>query len=498
MNEISEIKFDTPIERKLVDVLATLRFQGCVQQEACITDIAYDSRKAGKNVLFVCLKGAKADGHDYATAAYQAGSRIFAAERMLDLPEDALVLIFDDTRAALAVMSDNFFSHPSQEIQVIGVTGTKGKTTVTHMIKYALDRSGYKSGLIGTIGAFVGDKKYATANTTPESYDLNKLLRFMIQEKCKAVCVEVSSLGLKTHRVDKIDYAIGVFTNLSNDHIGGGEHESFEEYVFWKEQLFKHCALSIVNIDDPYSSNMVRASSGKIIRFGIDKGADYSAKNIAFIREQGFLGVKFECVFNNERLDVKANMTGKFTVYNALAAIAVLDTLAVPSWAIKEALENISVSGRAEMVRVSGKFDVLIDYAHNGVSFQNILETLREYEPKRLICLYGCVGDRAQIRRKEMGTVSGRLADISIITSDDPGYEDPAKICEEIAHYVEDAGGKAVKIVDREAAVHYALSILEEGDILVLLGKGHEMYQKIKGEKIYFSERACIQEYFNR
>lgn len=498
MDEERELKVDTPAERKLVDVLDTLRYQGHVPPDINIADIAYDSRKAGADVLFVCLKGARLDGHLYAKDAYRAGSRIFAAERLLELPDDALVLIFDDTRAALAVMSDNFFSHPSREIKVIGVTGTKGKTTVTHMIKSALDRGGYKSGLIGTNGAFVDDKKYATANTTPESYDLNKLLRFMIQANCKAVCVEVSSLGLKMNRVDKINFAIGVFTNLSNDHIGGGEHESFEEYVYWKEQLFKHCALSIVNIDDPLSGNMVRASSGKTIRFGINNKADYSAKNITLIRDQGFLGVQFECVFNNERLDIKVNMTGKFSVYNALAAIAVLDTLAVPSWAMKQSLENISVSGRAELVRVSDRFDILIDYAHNGVSFRNILETLRAYQPKRLICLYGCVGDRAQIRRKEMGTVSGQLADISIITSDDPGYEDPVKICEEIAHYVAAAGGNAVKIVDREAAVHYALSILEEGDILVLLGKGHELYQKIKGEKVFFSERACIQEYFDR
>jgi len=481
----------------LQDVLKDLTCSGEIPEDMDIIDLAYDSREAGAGIAFVCLKGAKADGHNFAKDAYGRGSRVFASEKPLDLPEDALVIIFDDTRAALAAMSDNFFRHPSKELAVIGVTGTKGKTTVTHMIKAALDNCGYEAGLIGTVGAVFGDKKYPTVNTTPESYALQKLLRMMADDGCKAACIEVSSLGLKSHRVDKIDFTAGVFTNLSSDHVGGGEHESFEEYAFWKEQLFKHCALSIVNSDDEFSGRIIDASPCTAVTFGIENEADYTARNIEFVRTPGFLGVKFDYIHQVKSMSVKVSMPGLFTVYNTLAAIAVLESLKLPEKDIRHAFENIAVNGRSEIIRVSSSYDVIIDYAHNGISFKNILETLKMYHPKRLICLYGCVGERAQVRRKEMGRISGAMADMSIITSDDPGFEDPAGICDEVAGYVEEAGGKAVKIPDRGEAIRYALSLIEAGDILVLLGKGHELYQKIKGEKVYFSERECIEEYFN-
>lgn len=463
-----------------------------------VKDIVYDSRKAKEGTIFVCIKGEVTDGHKYAPSAYNLGCRIFIVEDELNLPDDAIVIKSTDTRYDLAQMSCNFFNHPAKEMKIVGITGTKGKTTVTYIMRSALEKCGIKTGVIGTIGAFFGDTEYPTENTTPESYELQKILRMMADAGCKVVVMEVSSLGLKMSRVGGINFYAGVFTNLSPDHIGGGEHKTFEEYAYWKKQLYKQSDITIANIDDEFYDDIKEASKGKTISYGLSENADYYADNIECLRHPGFLGIAFDCESSkSEKWRAEVSMPGFFSVYNALSAIALLRYMDVPVSTIKEALKDVSVPGRVEIFRASDDYDIIIDYAHNGLSFQSMIETMRAYKPNRIITLFGSTGSRGIIRRKEMGLVSGKLSDFSIITSDDPENEDPMKIIDEIAGYVEQAGGKGkyVKIEDREEAICYALDHMENGDILLLLGKGNEHFMKIKGKKIPFSEPDCIKRY---
>lgn len=463
-----------------------------------IEDIVYDSRKAKENTLFCALCGAFADGHQYAKSAYEKGCRVFALEHEVDLPDDAQQLIFKDTRAALALLSCNFFGHPANETAVVGITGTKGKTTVTNMLRSVFDGCGIKSGVIGTIGAFWGDKYEKTVNTTPESYEIQRLLRKMADDGCKAVFIEISSLGLKQHRSDGILFDTAVFTNLSPDHIGGTEHETFEEYVFWKKQLFKQCKRAVLNADDAFCAEFKNELNCPVVTFSMENNtADFVADDITFIRTNK-LSMGFTLQHDGIADTCTVGMPGLFSVYNALTAIAVAFGLGIDKKTVFTALENAHVKGRMEPVAVDGDFDILIDYAHNGLSFKSVIETVKAYNPTRMIALYGCVGGRAQVRRKEMGMISGALCDLSVISTDDPQYEDPAEIAKEVAGFVHEAGGESVIIVDRAQAIRYCLKNAKSGDIILLLGKGHEEYMKVNGETVPFSERKVIEEYFNR
>lgn len=463
-----------------------------------ITDIVYDSRKATANTLFTALCGAYADGHNYVKSAYDNGCRVFAVEHKVDLPDDAQQLIFEDTRAALALLSCNFFNHPANDLAVVGITGTKGKTTVTNMLRSVFDGCGIKSGVIGTIGAFWGEKQEKTVNTTPESYEIQRLLRKMADDGCKAVFIEISSLGLKQHRSDGILFDTAVFTNLSPDHIGGTEHESFEEYAYWKKQLFKQCRRAVLNADDEFCAQFKNELTCPVVTFSMENNnADFNADDIEFIRTDK-LRMAFTLTHNGISDRCTVGMPGIFSVYNALTAAAVASGLGIDKQTVYTALENAFVKGRMEPVAVDGDFDILIDYAHNGLSFKSVIETVKAYNPNRMIALYGCVGGRAQVRRKEMASISGALCDLSVISTDDPQYEDPAEIAKEVASYVEEVGGKYIVIVDRAEAIRYTIANAQSGDIILLLGKGHEEYMKVNGETVPFSERAVIEEYFNR
>lgn len=463
-----------------------------------ITDIVYDSRKALSGTMFVALKGAFTDGHDYADSAYINGARVFLAEHPLALSGDACVIVTEDTRAALAAVSAEFFGHPEKELDVIGVTGTKGKTTVTHMMKHCLDSIGIKSGVIGTVGAYFDGRYVPTVNTTPESYENMKLLRQMADAGCKAVCMEVSSLGLKAHRVDGIRFSTAVFTNLSPDHIGGAEHESFEEYVYWKTQLFSRCDKALLCADDPYTEELKKILTVPFSTYGCFTDADVTADNIVSIRENNFFGAEFDCNSSRGTVRMRTAMPGTFSVQNALAAAAICFAFGATAEETADAMRTAKVKGRNEVIEVPADFDVIIDYAHNGQSFRSVLDTFSAYEHGRIITVFGSVGDRAQLRRQEMGLISGAKADLSIITSDDPGFEDPRKIAEEIASYVEKAGGKYEIIPDREQAVFRALSVAGKGELVLLLGKGHETAQKINGEKVPYSDHESVRKYFEK
>lgn len=461
-----------------------------------IEDIVYSSRNAGEGKIFVALPGAFTDGHDYAHSAYLAGSRVFLLERALDLPSDAMCIFVENTRATLSRISANFFRHPSEDIDVIGVTGTKGKTTVTHMLSTCLNECGIKSGVVGTVGAYYDGNFIPTVNTTPESYEIQRILRTMADAGCKTCCIEVSSIGLKTHRVDDVQFSVGVFTNLSPDHIGGAEHDSFEEYSFWKKQLFKKCGTAIFNKDDLFSEEIIKELTCSYKQFSVECEADFSAADMKNLRTDDFFGVGFLCKTAEGVLDCKIAMPGFYSVYNALAAIAVCKHYGIENEKIVPALEKARVKGRNELMNVPADFAVIIDYAHNGQSFNSVIDTVKEFPHGKIICVYGSVGDRAQLRRQEMGLVCGKKADLSIITTDDPNFEDPEMIAKEIASFVAKEGGKYKIIVDRTEAVHYALSIAQKDDIVLILGKGHETIQKIKGEKVHYSDHEAVLSFY--
>ncbi len=480
----------------LSEILADVRYSCSDLKDVDIEDIVYSSRNAGEGKMFVALTGAFSDGHDYARSAYLAGSRVFLVSKNIDVPSDAVCVFVENTRAALAEISANFFSHPDKEIDVIGVTGTKGKTTVTGMLCTCLNECGIKSGVIGTVGAYYDGKYVPTVNTTPESYEIHRILRLMADAGCKVCCIEVSSIGLKHHRVDTVAFKTGIFMNLSPDHIGGAEHDSFQEYSYWKKQLFKKCENAVFNKDDEFSSEIIKEISIPYIQFSVESDADISADNIRNLRTDSFFGVGFDCHTPDGRFDARIAMPGFHSVYNALAVTAVARQYGVASEKIAEAMAKARVKGRSELMNTGTDYAVIIDYAHNGQSFNSVIDTVREFPHNRIIAVYGSVGDRAQLRRQEMGCVCGKKADLSIITTDDPGFEDPYEIAKEIASFVEKEGGSYRIIVDRAEAVRAALDEARSGDIVLLLGKGHETVQKIKGEKVHYSDHEEVEKYF--
>jgi UDP-N-acetylmuramoyl-L-alanyl-D-glutamate--2,6-diaminopimelate ligase len=462
-----------------------------------IEDIVYDSRNAKPDVMFVCMKGVRFDGHEYAANAYKNGCRCFMVEHQLDLPQNCVQVVVEDCRASLAVASANFFRHPARELKVIGVTGTKGKTSTAHLIKSLIEANSIKCGIVGTVGASYGDTELKTVNTTPESYELQKIFRTMVDNDCKACVIEVSSIGLMAHRVDCIDFEIGVFTNLSPDHIGPNEHPTFEDYMYWKSVLFERCRIAVVNTDDPAYENMLKNCSGPVITYGL-RNAMVMADNVQLLKNNKFIGISFNCIEGVSRYHVEVSLPGYFNVHNTLAAIAVCKAMGIDAKGHIACLREIRVKGRAECVYVSDDFDVIIDYAHNGLSMKSMLDTLKSYPHNRIIVVYGAVGGRTQLRRKELGLITGKECDLSVLTSDDPEFEDPKDIIKEIGKYVEQAGGKYIGIPDRGEAIEYALGQMKKGDILLLAGKGHEQFMKIKGELVPFSEKEHIENFKKR
>ncbi len=458
-----------------------------------VTELVFDSRKLVPGAVFVCISGAVHDGHAYAAAAVEAGAAAIIAEHEVEVADGVCLVVCENTREALACMSAAYFGHPAKELVTIGITGTKGKTTTSYMIRNTLELAGIKTGLIGTIEAIIGDTHIPSNNTTPESYFVQKYFRDMVNAGCKCVVMEVSSQGLMLHRVGGFVFDYGIFTNLEPDHIGPNEHESFEDYMYCKGLLFKQCRVGIVNGDDKHTEQVVQGHTCELECFGMNEQADLKAENIELMRKGGVLGVQFD-VKGLMDMHVEVATPGRFSVYNALTAIAICRHFKVSPENIKRALLEAKVKGRIEPVKVSDEFTLLIDYAHNAMSLESLLSTLKEYKPHRLVCLFGCGGNRSKLRRYEMGEISGKLADLTIITSDNPRFEEPQDIIEDIKIGMAKTTGKYVEICDRKEAIAYAIKKGEPGDIVVLAGKGHEDYQEIKGVKYPMDERDLIAE----
>ena len=460
-----------------------------------IENVVYDSRKVTEGSLFICIEGGTADGHTFIPDVVKKGAKALIVTKDVSglLPADADVTVIrvKDSRYALAFVSAAYFGHPAEKLKVIGITGTKGKTTTTYLVKSILEHSGHKVGLVGTIEAVIGQEHIPANNTTPESYVLQEYFAKMVEAGCDTVVMEVSSQGLMLHRTQGFVFDYGIFTNIEPDHIGPLEHKDFADYMHCKGLLFKQCRVGIVNCDDAHYQDVIRDHTCKIETFGFAENADYRAQDLKLISGAGFLSIDFKAR-GKVNLDIELHAPGRFSVYNALCAIAICNHFGVTADEVKEALLQAHVKGRIELVKVSDDFTLMIDYAHNAMALESLLTTLREYKPKRLVCLFGCGGNRSKLRRYEMGEVSGKLADLTVITSDNPRNEEPQAIIDDIKVGISKTDGKYVEIIDRKEAIAYVIRHGQPGDVIVLAGKGHEDYQEIKGKKYPMDERDII------
>ena len=475
--------------KKLSELLNGMEYQlvkGSPDVEIC--DVIYDSRKVCPGCVFVCISGTKIDAHDFIPEVAAKGAACVVIEKDVEVAEDVTVIRVPKARKALAELSAAHFDHPTEKMTTIGFTGTKGKTTSTYMMKSILEKAGYKVGVVGTNGAVIAGEHFVTNNTTPESYQLQEYFARMVEAGCTHMIMEVSSQGLMMDRVAGINFDIGVFTNLSPDHIGPNEHKSFEEYRAWKGELFKRCRIGIVNADDPNTEALLEGHTCQVITFGCEEGVDYRAVNIQPKQNGRFMGIAFD-LEGAQDLSVEVGIPGLFNVYNALGAVAAALTLKVEHQAILDAIRTIRVNGRMELVYASDAFSVIVDYAHNGVSTRSLLETLRAYQPKRLVVLFGCGGNRDPHRRYEMGEAAGSMADLSIVTADNSRWEKVENIMADIHIGLDPTGGKAIDIPDRREAIRYSIEHAEPGDVIAIIGKGHEDYQEVEGVKTHFSDR---------
>lgn len=459
--------------------------------EVEVRGIKNDSRRVQPGDLFFCISGAVSDGHKYAQDVAAKGASVIVCEKDVQVPETVTVVRVESSRYAMGKISSAFYGKPSEQMTVIGLTGTKGKTTTTYMIREMLERAGIKTGLVGTIEILDGANKIPAENTTPESMVLHKYMKDMVDNGCKAVVMEVSSQGLMLDRVAGVDFDYGIFTNLSKDHIGPNEHASFEEYRDWKAKLFTLCKTGIFNVDDKNAGYMMEHADCEKITYGMREHADYCANDVKLYCENGVLGIQY-ALSGKLSGQMVVDLPGEFSVHNSLAAIAVADLMHVPVADIQTILKQIKVRGRVEMIPISDAFTLMIDYAHNAMALESLLTALRAYNPKRLVTLFGCGGNRSKDRRFEMGEVSGNMADFTIITSDNPRDEEPAAIMEDIVTGMKKTTGSYVAIEDRKEAIRYAILHAQPGDVIVLAGKGHEDYQEIHGVKHHMDERDLI------
>lgn len=464
-------------------------------EEVEVTSLVYDSRKVEEGSLFVCMVGMTFNAHDFIDQVIEKGAKAIVISQEVPVVEGITYIKVKDTRIALALLSCAYFNEPSKELKVVGITGTKGKTSSSLMIKSILEHAGKKVGIIGTNGTFIGDIHEPTANTTPESYELQRIMRKMVEHDCEYCVMEVSSQALKLNRVAGIEFDYGVFTNISPDHIGPNEHKDFNEYMACKKHLFDFCKVGLFNKDDAHYEAFVKDIPCKVMTFSIEKDSDLKANNIKLYNEAGELGITFDTT-GLITAPFKASMPGKFNAYNALVAIMICYLIDIPTKDIQATLPKVHVLGRGQVMHVSEDYSVLIDYAHNGVSFESIISTVEQYDPKRLIVVYGSGGKRSKTRRYESGEVVAKHGGYSILTEDNPRGEKIVDICNDIVVGINKYHGEYTIIPNRKEAIYHALDMAQKGDVVLLLGKGHETY--IIGEdevRRHFSETEVLEEY---
>lgn len=480
---------------KLGEILRDIDFKtGFYDSTLFVDDVVYDSRKARENTLFVCIKGFQVDGHSFAAEAYRRGARIFAVEKDITLPGDAVVIKVENTRKLLALASANLFGRPAEKLNIIAITGTKGKTSTSFMLKSIYESAGHKVGVIGSTGVYIGETRYDIANSTPESYLLHKFFKEMLDSGCDTVVIEATSQGFKLDRTFGIVFNTGIFTNLSPDHIGAAEHSDFADYLACKKLIFKQSEKMIVNLDSEYYQDIIADTKGDHITFGADDKADFYFKSPSFTSGANRLKTEFICVEGKTETEIDLNTPGYFSLYNATAAIAAARLDGIGYDAIKQGLAGAFVKGRMEIVPVGKSYTVIIDFAHNEFSVRTLFDTIRLYNPNRVISVFGCGGNRSKLRRYSMGEVIGRNSDLSVITSDNSRYESVDDIIADILVGMHKTDGKYEIIPDRRKAIKYALEHAGVGDVVLLIGKGHEMYEEINGEKHPFDERQVVRE----
>ena len=479
--------------KKILLGLENIKAKGEIDRE--VTAITNDSREVIEGSLFFAIKGFSNDGTQYIPTAIEKGAKVILVDdkfdlRSVEIPADVTFVVVPDARYAMAICSCNFYDNPSRKLKLIGVTGTKGKTTTTYMMKEMLQKQGYKTGLIGTIAIYSGDRKIEDSDrTTPESIKLQKILAQMVDDGCQLVVMEVSSQSLKLHRVAGCEFYAGLFTNFSEDHISPKEHPDMEDYFNSKLELMKMCKYGFINADDLQVSKVPKLLPDKDIKtYGIDNQCDLLAKDITITNS--YVDFKVKIGERNER--IKVGIPGRFSVYNSLAAICLAMKLGCNAENIKESLLDVRVPGRSELVNNSKELTIMIDYAHSPESLENILNAVKSYTRGRVISVFGCGGDRDSAKRPKMGEISGKIADFTIITSDNPRTEDPEKIVSQIEEGIKKTNGKYVCIVDRVEAIKYAIDMASKKDLILLAGKGHEPYQEINGVKHPFDERIIV------
>ncbi len=458
--------------------------------EVEITSIEYDSRKVTKGSLFVAIDGFSTDGHKYIESAIKNGAAAVLMQRKCDC--NIPYAVVDDTRKALAQVSNVFYDYPTKKLKLIGVTGTNGKTTVTYLVKSVLEFAGYKVGLIGTNQNMIGERVIETERTTPESLELCKLFSEMVDEGCDYAIMEVSSHSLALDRVYGFEFAFGAFTNLTQDHLDF--HKTMENYAIEKSKLFKMCKKGIVNADDEWIDTITDGATSKIIKYSVKRKSNLYAREIKY----GSRGVVFEVETPFGKEKIRLDIPGEFSVYNALCAIGICQGAGIAISDISKALLLAKgVKGRAEVVNIPTDYTVMIDYAHTPDGLENIISTVKGFCKRRVVTVFGCGGDRDATKRPEMGKIAGDLSDFCVVTSDNPRSENPEKIIEDILDGMKDVKAEYTVVVSRRDAIKYAMENAKEGDVIILAGKGHETYQILNDGTIEFDERKIVKEILN-
>ena len=476
--------------KDLIQNVSPLKTIGDLSVE--VKKIAYDSRQVEEGSLFICIEGFKTDGHKYIKNAIQNGAVAIIVEKELEeYPEGISIVEVADSRESMAYLAATFFNNPLEKLELIGVTGTNGKTTTTYLIKGMLDKAGKATGLIGSIKNIVGEKTLPATRTTPESLDLYALFAEMVEANLSHVVMEVSSHALDLKRVQGMDYRAAIFTNISQDHLD--YHHSIDEYLLAKSRLFQQVeagGFSIVNIDDPKSEQIIDAARGEILSYGINKNADFQARNIKL----DSTGVSFD-VQGRYNFSIQMKLAGLFNVYNTLAAIACGYAMGLSGDEIKDGLENVNgVAGRFELVDEGQDFTVVVDYAHTPDGMENVLKTAHELTEGKTIIVFGCGGDRDKGKRPEMGRIAAQYGDLVILTSDNPRSEDPLAIIKDIEKGMENSETPYEIFPDRREAIFYAIEKAAPGDMVLLFGKGHETYQIFRDKIIPFDDRQVARE----